>query len=84
MWFHLAESNATGNDMVLTEQEGKAIVHNRLRGDLTQQWKWTDKQKLVNIGSGAELTDANGDATLSKTGAIWWYDSENENLTKKI
>jgi len=84
MWFHLAEADSTGNDMVLTEQEGKAIVHHRLRGDTSQQWKWTDKQKLVNIGTGTELTDAAGDATVSKDGAVWWYDSENMNLTKKI
>jgi len=84
MWLHLEESNSTGNEMVLTEQEGKAIVHNKQRGDTSQQWKWNDKQKIVNIGSGAELTDGNGDATLSKSGAVWWYDSENEYLQKRI
>jgi len=80
MWLHLEESNSTGNEMVLTEQEGRAIIHNKQRGDLSQQWKWNDKNKIVNIGNGQELTDGNGDATLSKDGASWWYDSENMKL----
>lgn len=29
MWLHLMESDDTGNDMVLTEQEGDVIVHNK-------------------------------------------------------
>jgi len=43
MWLHLMEADATGNDMVLTDQFDKTIVHNKQRGDATQQWKWTDK-----------------------------------------
>jgi FKBP-type peptidyl-prolyl cis-trans isomerase len=84
MWLHLQEADATGNDMVLPEQEGHAIVHNKQRGDASQQWVWNDKQALVNVGSGAQLTDASGDATVSAAGAVWWYDSENQTLTKKV
>jgi len=84
MWLHLVEADATGNEMVLTEQEGRAIVHNKQRGDTSQQWKWTDKQKLVNIGTGTELNDSNGDANLDKSGSVWWYDSENMRITKRI
>lgn len=84
MWLHLQEADSTGNDMVLTEQEGKAIVHHRLRGDTSQQWKWNDKQHLVNIGTGQELNDSNGDADLNKAGSVWWYDSEEQNITKRI
>jgi hypothetical protein len=84
MWLHLEESNSTANDMVLTEQEGHAIVHHKQRGDPSQQWTWNDKQNLINIGTGTQLTDAEGDAELSKAGSVWWYDSETERITKKI
>jgi hypothetical protein len=84
MWLHLEESNSTGNDMVLTEQEGRAIVHHKQRGDPSQQWKWNDQQHLVNVGTGQQLTDASGDATLAKDGAVWWYDSENQRIQKRI
>lgn len=84
MWLHLVEADATGNEMVLTEQEGRAIVHNKQRGDTSQQWRWTDKQRLVNIGTGTELDDSNGDATLGKSGATWWYDSENMRIQKRV
>jgi hypothetical protein len=70
--------------MVLTEQEGRAIVHNKQRGDQSQQWKWNDKQKLVNVGTGLELTDNNGDAVLSKDGSLWWYDGQNERIQKRV
>jgi len=83
MWLHLEEANSTVNDMVLTEQEGLAIVHHKQRGDPSQQWKWS-KNKLVNVGTGKELIDDNGDAELAKSGSEWWYDSENMTVTKKI
>jgi len=84
MWLHLQESDSTGNDMVLTEQEGKAIVHHKQRGDPSQQWRWTDQQRLVNLGTGQELRDNQGDADLAKGGSTWWYDSETSRLQTRI
>lgn len=84
MWLHLQEADSTGNDMVLTEQEGKAIVHHKQRGDPSQQWRWNDKQQLVNIGTGKQLVDDSGDAELAATGSEWWYDSENQTVQKRI
>lgn len=83
MWFHLEEADSTGNDMVLTEQEGRAIIHNKQRGDASQQWRWVGG-KIVNIGTGTELRDASGDATLAKDGSQWWYDSETERLQTRV
>jgi len=37
-WLHLEESDQTANDMVLTEQEGVAIIHHKEKLDLAQQW----------------------------------------------
>lgn len=84
MWLHLVEADHTGNEMVLTEQEGHAIVHNKQRGDTSQQWKWNDKQQLINIGTGKQLVDDSGDAELATEGSVWWYDSETERITKRI
>jgi hypothetical protein len=85
MWLHLMESDSTGNEMVLTEQEGKAIIHNKQRGDESQQWTWNGKQ-LINIGTGKALFDDNGDAEMrdAKAGSVWWYDSVNSTITKRI
>lgn len=86
MWLHLEESASTGNDMVLTEQEGRAIVHHKQRGDQSQQWKWNSDGRLVNLGNGQELADDQGDAELAAAGkgSVWWYDSESERITKRI
>jgi len=84
MWLHLVESDATVNEMVLTEQEGKAIIHNKQRGDLSQQWEWNDKNQLVNLGTKKQLIDDNGDAELGAKGAEWWYDQNTRTIGKKI
>jgi hypothetical protein len=39
---------------------------------------------LVNIGTGKELVDESGDANLSANGSVWWYDSENQRIQKRI
>jgi hypothetical protein len=80
MWLHLQEADSTVNDMVLTEQEGKAIVHHKQRGDQSQQWRWSDKHTLVNIGTGEELLSKDGSALLGKAGSAWWYDSETSTI----
>jgi hypothetical protein len=35
-WLHLEESTDTANDMVLTEQDGVAIIHHKEKLDLSQ------------------------------------------------
>lgn len=84
MWLHLEEADATANDMVLTEQEGKAIVHNKQRGDLSQQWIWTSDGRLKNLGTNKFLVDDNGDAELSGNGHKWWFDQNTHTIGKKI
>jgi len=86
MWLHLEESDATGNDMVLTMQDGRAIVHNKQRGDKTQQWTWNGS-KLVNLQYGWQLKDFSGDAAFcgyNNCGSDWWYDQEAHTISKKI
>lgn len=75
MWLHLVEADDTANEMVLTSQEGRAIVHNKQRGDASQRWTWNGKQ-IINEETKAQLFDDGGDATVAKTGSVWWYDSE--------
>ena len=84
MWLHLVEADGTANEMVLTEQEGNAIVHNKQRGDESQQWIWNDKKQLVNIGTNKQLVDDNGDAELGAKGAEWWFDQLTGTIGKKI
>jgi hypothetical protein len=84
MWLHLEEADSTVNDMVLTEQEGKAIVHHKQRGDASQHWVWTNDGKLKNIGTGKFLVDDNGDAELGAAGQNWWFDQETHTIGKKI
>lgn len=83
MWLHLRESDATGNDMVLTEQEGLAIVHHKQRGDKSQQWIW-DGARLKNLKTNKYLKDQNGDAVLSTSGDSWWFDDKSATIGKKI
>ena len=47
MWLHLEESNDTGNDMVLTEQESDVIIHNKQTNDPTQWWTYDDKTNKI-------------------------------------
>jgi hypothetical protein len=86
MWLHLIEADATGNDMVLTLQEGRAIVHNKQRGDKTQQWKWNEfTGELTNLESGLTLKDDGGDAVVTGgTGHKWWFDQKTGTIGKKI
>lgn len=84
MWLHLVEADSTVNEMVLTEQEGDAIIHNKQRGDLSQQWIWNDKGHLVNLGTKKELVDDNGDAELGAKGAEWWFDQLTGTIGKRI
>lgn len=84
MWLHLVEADSTANEMVLTEQEGGAIVHNKQRGDASQQWIWNDKGRLVNLGSNKQLVDDNGDAELAVSGSQWWYDQKTQTIGKRI
>jgi len=38
MWFHLEESDATSNNMVLTVQDGELVVTHKQMGDPSQKW----------------------------------------------
>jgi len=85
MWLHLEESDATANEMVLTEQEVDVVVHNKQSGDESQQWEWDETtKKIKNIGSGLYLKEEGGDAALDKVGSEWFFDSENHTLRTKI
>jgi hypothetical protein len=50
-WFHLEESDHTANDMVLTEQDGVAIIHHKEKLDLAQQWSINADGNIINKGS---------------------------------
>jgi hypothetical protein len=85
MRLHLAESDSTGNDMVLTSQEGDVIVHNKQSGDDSQWWSWNeDDHTITNVATGKKLADNSGDAALNDKGSEWWYDQESSTLRTKV
>lgn len=85
MWLHLSESEDTGNDMVLTEQEGDVIVHHKQSGDATQWWEYDEKtHKIKNVGTGKFLGEKDGDATLDKDGKAWWFNQYENTISTKI
>lgn len=81
MWLHLEESDATGNDLVLTVENGAAIVHHREYNDPAQQWVIDDKGHLHALSEkdGVNLA-ANGN-TVNSNNDTWFYDSERHSLT---
>lgn len=86
MWLHLEESDATGNDMVLTVQENDVVVHNKQRGDSSQYWYWDEQKQTLRNHNGKELKDNSGDAALrSKNyGSKWWFNSVDHTITTRI
>jgi len=81
MWLHLEESEHTGNDMVLTEQDGHAIVHHREYNDPAQQWYIDGRGQLhpASQKSGSNLNDKAD--VKSGHSTQWFYDSENHTIT---
>jgi hypothetical protein len=83
MWLHLEEAEHTGNDMVLTVQDGKTIVHHREYTDLNQQWS-IDASGHLHPYSGAAGENMQRDGSISKSNdTTWWYDSENHTITTR-
>jgi FKBP-type peptidyl-prolyl cis-trans isomerase len=81
MWLHLEESDDTGNDMVLTEQDGHAIVHHREYNDPAQQW-YIDGRGQLHPASSASGVFLDERANLSANNHIqWFFDSENHAIT---
>jgi len=84
-WFHLEESVDTLNDMVLTEEDGKAIIHIKEHGgskDLTQQWEQHDDGTITNMGSSKYLCeDASKHGVLCGDKLKWHYDPVASTLT---
>jgi hypothetical protein len=87
MWLHLEESEDTKNDMVLTVQDGRTIVHHREYTDLAQQWS-VDAEGHLHPFSGAatDVLLTNGLIGAGKAGdkQTWWFDSENHSITTDV
>jgi hypothetical protein len=79
MWLHLEESDHTKNDMVLTVQDGHAIVHHREYTDAAQQWSIDGRGQLHPFSDASKNLDDHG--AISTHGTQWFYDSENHTIT---
>jgi hypothetical protein len=84
-WFHLEESDHTANDMVLTEQEGVAIIHHKEKLDLAQQWFLNADGNIVNKGSNKQLGES-GDkhGNVGAKGLKWYFDPVAHTLTTEL
>ena len=95
-YLHLEESTHSGvQDMVLTRQDNKGIVHHFQPNDPTQMWYQSgEKNTICNYGS----VDESGERCLAfnQNHAVlnepkdaawrnqWFYDSERQTLTQRI
>ena len=84
-WFHLEESVDTANDMVLTEQDGVAIIHHKEKLDLAQQWEMHDDGTITNKGTGKYLGEAsNKHGQVADSKIKWYFDPVAHTLTTAI
>lgn len=84
-WLHLVASDDTLNDMVLTEEDGAAIIHIKEHGpskDKTQQWEQHSDGTITNMGSSKYLNEAsNKHGTLGDDKTKWHWDPVASTLT---
>jgi len=84
-WLHLEESDQTANDMVLTEQDGVAIIHHKEKLDLAQQWSIDANGAIKNSGTGKYLGEsATKGGNLGDNKLKWYFDPVAHTLTTAI
>jgi hypothetical protein len=84
-WLHLEESDQTANDMVLTEQEGVAIIHHKEKLDKAQQWSLDSNGAIKNSGTGKYLGEsATKGGNLGDNKLQWYFDPVAHTLTTAI
>jgi hypothetical protein len=88
MWLHLVDADATGNELVLTDQDNEITLTHKQRGSKSQQWMWNDNTHyLWNIKTGRFLGADNKNIATSNqsqnSAFTWWYDQKRQALTTK-